>query len=148
MPSALRQFRIERFANRHKDSAPSYLYEALETQHSIRLLKVVEKVTNEDTETTWHYSLIHTNTQDAPEYETLSYVWGTSNRNKSLRLSDGTSLGTATTLEQALPYIVSCCVTGYLWIDQICINQDDLSERAQQVSIMGDIYSNCACVLV
>lgn len=28
-----------------------------------------------------------------------------------------------------------------LWIDAICINQDDIHERGQQVSIMGDIYS-------
>ena len=30
----------------------------------------------------------------------------------------------------------------------MCINQDDLAELAQQVSIMGDIYSSCAGVLV
>jgi hypothetical protein len=29
-----------------------------------------------------------------------------------------------------------------LWIDAICINQEDLEERNQQVSIMGDIYTN------
>ncbi|KAG8162960.1 hypothetical protein KVR01_007438 [Diaporthe batatas] len=29
-----------------------------------------------------------------------------------------------------------------IWIDAICINQRDLEERNQQVSIMGDIYTN------
>jgi hypothetical protein len=96
----------------------------------------------------WRYSLIQAQTHDAPEYETLSCIWGTHNRNKLLELSDGTLLPIVETMEQALPHIVACCTTGYLWIDQICIDQGNISERAQQVSIMGDIYSNCNCVLV
>ena len=123
-------------------------YEALETHHSIRLLNIIPVKANTVGEPRWRYKLITTNTQDAPAYETLSYVWGTSSRNESLELSNGTSLRTTKTLEQALPHIANQCSTGYLWIDQICINQDDLSERAQQVSIMGDVYSKCKRVLV
>ena len=29
-----------------------------------------------------------------------------------------------------------------LWLDAVCINQADLDERAQQVGMMADIYSN------
>ena len=35
-----------------------------------------------------------------------------------------------------------------LWIDALCINQDDLVERSAQVSIMGSIYSNTSKVLI
>ncbi|KAM3070137.1 hypothetical protein ACMFMF_008490 [Clarireedia jacksonii] len=35
-----------------------------------------------------------------------------------------------------------------LWIDGICINQNDTEERQVQVSIMGDIYSSCANVVI
>ncbi|KAK4168482.1 heterokaryon incompatibility protein 6, OR allele [Cladorrhinum sp. PSN259] len=35
-----------------------------------------------------------------------------------------------------------------LWIDQICINQDDLGEKAHQVGLMGKIYSSASEVLV
>ena len=35
-----------------------------------------------------------------------------------------------------------------LWIDAICINQDDLDERAQQVMLMRKIYSKADRVLV
>ena len=123
-------------------------YGALETHHSIRLLNIIPIKVDTAEEPRWRYKLITTNTQDAPAYETLSYVWGTSSRNESLELSNGTLLRTTKTLEQALPNIANQCSTGYLWIDQICINQDDLSERAQQVSIMRDIYSKCQRVLV
>ena len=30
-----------------------------------------------------------------------------------------------------------------MWIDQICINQDDAQERSEQVMLMGDIYRRC-----
>jgi hypothetical protein len=94
------------------------------------------------------YSLIHTTTDCAPSYETLSYVWGTSNRSRVLELKDGTLLHITKTLERALPYISRHCETGYMWIDQLCIDQDSLQERSQQISIMSDIYRNCQCVLV
>lgn len=35
-----------------------------------------------------------------------------------------------------------------LWVDAICINQDDLDERAEQVKLMGDVYRNATDVLV
>jgi hypothetical protein len=31
----------------------------------------------------------------------------------------------------------------YLWIDAVCINQNDLVERASQVSMMAEIYTRC-----
>jgi hypothetical protein len=36
----------------------------------------------------------------------------------------------------------------WLWIDAICINQSNLSERAHQVKLMADIYSKASRVLV
>ena len=35
-----------------------------------------------------------------------------------------------------------------LWVDALCINQDDVEERSQQVSIMGRIYKEARMVLV
>lgn len=35
-----------------------------------------------------------------------------------------------------------------VWIDQICINQDDLEERSQQVQLMRDIYQTASRVLI
>jgi hypothetical protein len=37
---------------------------------------------------------------------------------------------------------------AYLWVDALCINQEDLSERASQVRMMGDIYKLSGRVLV
>lgn len=35
-----------------------------------------------------------------------------------------------------------------LWIDQICINQLDITERSQQVELMWDIYSSAKDVMI
>lgn len=129
---------------------PHYIYESLRSASSIRLL-AIEADPHCDAETddpSPIYSLIYTTTERAPPYDTLSYVWGTSNRSRILELKDGTFLYITKTLDKALPYIARHCETRYIWVDQICIHQDNLQERSQQVSIMGDIYRNCQCVLV
>lgn len=35
-----------------------------------------------------------------------------------------------------------------IWIDALCINQDDVLERNEQVRLMGEIYSRCSRVIV
>lgn len=35
-----------------------------------------------------------------------------------------------------------------LWVDAICINQEDMSERSRQINLMGRIYSNSRRLLV
>jgi hypothetical protein len=35
----------------------------------------------------------------------------------------------------------------YIWIDRICINQDDLAERAAQVALMGRVFHDCVSVI-
>jgi len=37
---------------------------------------------------------------------------------------------------------------GWAWIDQICINQEDLNERCSQVGIMHDVYSKSQFTLI
>lgn len=37
---------------------------------------------------------------------------------------------------------------AYVWVDQLCINQESPHERSQQVALMSTIYSRCRRVLV
>ena len=82
-----------------------------------------------------------------PEYEALSYVWGTQSRALPL-LSDGKQIFITGTLDLALRRLRNPHSNRVLWIDQLCINQDDLDERSQQVQLMRYIYSNARRVLV
>jgi hypothetical protein len=45
-----------------------------------------------------------------------------------------------TSVAWALPYLAHACQTGYLWIDQITIDQSNLEERNHQVRIMRKLY--------
>jgi hypothetical protein len=50
-------------------------------------------------------------------------------------------------LDQALRRIRRKWHRRALWVDQVCINQDDLAERSTQVLLMGRIYSSAQKVL-
>ena len=79
-------------------------------------------------------------------YEALSYVWGDSTRRKSMILNDE-HFAINQNLHVALQHLREETWKRELWIDAICINQDDESERSRQVSFMGDIYA-CATRVV
>ncbi|KAE8399492.1 ankyrin repeat-containing domain protein [Aspergillus pseudonomiae] len=83
-----------------------------------------------------------------PHYKALSYTWGVSNR-KSWILLNGATFPVTQDLYEALQQLRSSDY-GYTlwWIDLICINQNDISERYQQVSMMKDIFSMASEVVV
>ena len=83
----------------------------------------------------------------APEYEALSYVWGDPARTLPL-LAEGKRLMITVALDDALRQIRLCRKRRVLWIDLLCINQEDFDERTQQVQLMHSIYSEAKRVLV
>ncbi|KAG4439709.1 hypothetical protein IFR05_004787 [Cadophora sp. M221] len=50
-------------------------------------------------------------------------------------------------LSTALRYLRSRGQSLPLFVDQICINQQDEGDKNQQIDLMGDIYRNCVCVV-
>jgi hypothetical protein len=80
-------------------------------------------------------------------YEALSYVWGNHLNQVTIEVS-GRSLQITKTLHTALCRLRLSDESRSLWIDQLCINQDDLKEKAAQVQKMRSIYSNCTRCLV
>ncbi|OZJ04814.1 hypothetical protein BZG36_02357 [Bifiguratus adelaidae] len=77
---------------------------------------------------------------DKPVYEALSYVWGNPHDTVPIRL-DGRIFQVTINLRKALRRLRRS-KTRTLWVDAICINQSDINERNQQVSIMHDIYES------
>ncbi|KAK5997802.1 Heterokaryon incompatibility 6-like protein [Cladobotryum mycophilum] len=82
-----------------------------------------------------------------PEYEAISYVWGTGGRHSEL-VCDGAALPLTQSIYDALCRVRHATETRRLWADQICINQDDIPERSQQVKLMNAVYKNARRVLV
>lgn len=74
-----------------------------------------------------------------PFHTALSYVWGNPALVRLIRCNSK-PFATTENLDLALRQIRRLDVAVLLWVDQICINQDDLQEKNQQVAIMVTIY--------
>jgi Heterokaryon incompatibility protein (HET) len=86
----------------------------------------------------------------APEYEALSYVWGPPSLGgePNLILVNDSPFEVTPNLLKALSGLRSESNVRLVWIDAICINQEDLEERSQQVQLMKQIYENATRTVV
>lgn len=90
-------------------------------------------------------------------YLALSYVWGKSKvftlrQENQLRLRDPGSLKSRwadlpATVRNAIR-LTSKMGERYLWIDSLCIVQDDLAEKQSLIPFMDTIYNNAAVTIV
>ncbi|KAE8446189.1 hypothetical protein EG329_012414 [Mollisiaceae sp. DMI_Dod_QoI] len=94
-----------------------------------------------------HCQLSVVSLDEDPAYEALSYVWGDA-RQKLPIILNGENFIITKNLESALRYLRDEHFPRHLWVDAICINQNDIMERAQQVGLMDAIYSKTKEVLI
>ena len=86
-------------------------------------------------------NIIHTDI-GAPKfspYETISYCWGDATKTSVIILEKHPITVPASTAE-ALRCVRIVDAPRTVWLDAVCINQNNNDERAQQVAMMGDIY--------
>ncbi|KAG0561112.1 hypothetical protein KC19_9G038200 [Ceratodon purpureus] len=112
-------------------------------RQEIRLLSIVPGQEAEDIQCTLSVISLH----DDPKYTALFYVWGDSNTRKQISVNR-TSFDVTLNLESALRHIRMSDVQQTVWVDAVCINQNDVSERNQQVALMGDLYTQAAEVII
>lgn len=87
------------------------------------------------------------------EYEAISYTWaneaGDSRRQRPLYLDNNWyRLPITENCEAALRRFRDRKKARFLWVDSVCINQEDADERREQVGLMPEIYSRAQKVLV
>jgi hypothetical protein len=80
-------------------------------------------------------------------YDAISYVWGDSDAHRLIDI-DGLSLPVRPNLYAALSYFRDKFFDRILWIDAVCINQEDRAERGRQVQEMAKIYRKADRVIV
>lgn len=80
-------------------------------------------------------------------YHALSYAWGHHSNLSSILVNDRVVTIT-TSLEAALRQVRQDDQPLALWIDKLCINQQDEFEKAQQVGLMHRIFQRCSNVLI
>jgi hypothetical protein len=116
-----------------------YEYQQLESANSIRLLNILPGNPGDDIACEIFHSILNHNGK-SPEYTALSYVWGSPKPQKTITCN-GFTFTITPNLEGALRAVRKVDETTVMWIDQLCINQNDNDERCAQVQIMKDIYS-------
>jgi hypothetical protein len=137
----------------------SSIYEALPTETSFRLLDFGQGNVS-GSPNTLVCSLQTYETKRAPPYRALSYTWGPAYQEVfgeepvapidiSCHITcNGKLMPVTGNLFDALLNLRVCRLTGPIWVDALCINQEDTTERSSQVLLMGDIYSGAAEVIV
>lgn len=143
-----------------------YEYRRLEPGH-IRLAVISPRSPSHDV----RCGLLTVPLATAPTYEALSYAWGTASRTWEIypedldkaTVSEGSSqetfaseknsghqepLRVTLNLLEALRGLRDRRSSRFFWIDSLCINQDDVVERAEQVQVMYQIYRQASAVVI
>jgi len=128
-----------------------YQYEPLnyELGQELRLVVLKPGKFSEDIEC----EILHANLFEKPRYEALSYTWADENGDDSpsRRIHCRRSrnwLRVTANCEVALRRLRRQTTERTLWIDAICIDQNNVKERNHQVKQMGAIYSSADQVLI
>ncbi|KAF2867153.1 heterokaryon incompatibility protein-domain-containing protein [Massariosphaeria phaeospora] len=104
---------------------------------------------------------IHT-LSGAPSFTALSYTWGVPHReiHKLRKIPSSATRQIdcngreAQIGENLYDFLYKCAHDtsggshGYMWVDALCINQEDTQERSEQVQLMKEIYQNAERVIV
>jgi hypothetical protein len=128
-------------------------YTPINAQNEFRLLHLAPRYAS-----TWQYAtsfllpnkpiscvLEEVSLKGPPKYSALSYRWGGSGRQI---LVNGKHFTVTDKLEIALQHLQQDWKPLTLWVDAICINQQDTDEKTQQVRQMTDIYRRASQVLI
>ncbi|KAI4944509.1 hypothetical protein J4E86_009568 [Alternaria arbusti] len=91
--------------------------------------------------------IIHVPLYSAPEYTAISYAWGDGVDTTSLVL-EGATIPVAVSLHDALRAVRDEKEEVLVWVDALCIDQQNKDERATQVRLMGQIYRGAMSVAI
>lgn len=134
----------------------SSLYEALPLPASSKCIRVIEVYPNSletphtDREVHGELSVINLEDDPAPKFTALSYVWGVYAPEphhvrcgaSRIRITPN-NFAALTTLSKKFgndKFVI--------WVDAICINQEDEEEKRRQIGMMGDVYSKAAVTYI
>jgi hypothetical protein len=143
------------------DGATSTLSYTALAGSEIRLVKLVESRAGDDQ---LGLSLEHCSLVNPPPYYALSYVWGDASETRPI-LVHGHPFNATMNLYNALVQfrellpelqeglsrtleLDNADVDVLIWIDAICINQQNIHEKEKQLPLMGDIYSTAFTVII
>jgi hypothetical protein len=120
-------------------------YESLPKGNYIRILEVWVDSYTRELVCKFKVICLDSNTHD---YKAVSYTWGDPAPVSRIKFSDGRSFPLSYALSNLFNSLRKRDEEFTVWIDAICINQEDNIEKASQVALMGKVYSSTEQVLL
>jgi hypothetical protein len=114
--------------------------------HNIRLLYLDDRSKTDELRFSMKTTPLK-NTQNGFKYNALSYAWGDPNLKKTI-LCDGQKLQIGGSLYSALWQLREEGLFHLpLWVDAVCINQQNIHEKNEQLRIMKEVYRSADLVI-
>jgi hypothetical protein len=128
------------------------LYQSLSlggVRRSIRILDITAELPDDDDGLYLSCRQAHVNMRvvdidDNPTFTALSYVWGISRSPSHSLICQGTHLPITSNCWSALYHLRKVFEPLSIWVDAVCINQQDEREKDTQIPLMGSIYSSAS----
>ncbi|XTI91300.1 hypothetical protein V2W45_716603 [Cenococcum geophilum] len=135
----------QHFSNPASWVTPAYpfCYQKL-PEKEIRLLSLLP---SESSERPLRGIIVHLPIESAGNFRALSYVWGADSRSSMLETAGG-YLNITSSLHTALKHLRRKKKPLFLWVDAVCINQDDNQEKEIQIRLLPLIFRQVMSTLV
>ncbi|RYO92051.1 hypothetical protein DL763_004807 [Monosporascus cannonballus] len=126
---------------------PSYTYKPLPPSAQTRVLEIQPSM---DLSAPLHCRLLPMDLIDEyrEEYEALSYTWGQPNFTHELVIGQHYAKVITPNLHEALLRFRNQLRVRRIWVDAVCISQDDPVEKSRQIPFMSEIYRYASTILV
>lgn len=133
-------------------TGPAFTYTELPRESPHPTTRMIRLLPNKDKDAEikcelFNYDLTSGSGAESHLYEALSYVWGSNTRSRTIILNSCVFPVTEN-LYLALSRLRNRQLERILWVDAICINQDDLNEKTKQIPLMRTIYAQAQHVTV
>ncbi|KAK8017028.1 hypothetical protein PG993_015217 [Apiospora rasikravindrae] len=144
-----RQGKRQRRHQRRRQKVLKYTYEPITADYTTRMLTIHNGAYRDQLTGDLEMAKL----DDCLPWKALSYAWGTTTTYSRIKIGKR-FIKISNNLDGALRRLRCKNDEGpsgpgfRLWVDQICINQENLEERSQQVQLMYNIYEKAEKVLV
>lgn len=126
-----------------EDSEDRYSHVQKLREHEIRILKLLPG----DSESQLHCEIVVGSLEEKLTYDAVSYCWGSNDRCKQIWIHKKQFKVTQSAFD-VLQHMRLARATRPVWIDIVCISQEDVEEKSRQVQMMRRIYSGASSTYV
>jgi len=132
---------------------PRYRHSPLLQSYNIRLLQLLPgKENSKNVRCKLFECALQKSDEVSRPYEALSYVWGSTENPQSIIIledqKDDQEFTVTQNLHAALLHLQDHDIPRILWVDVICIDQSNNTEKGSQILLMAEIYAKASRVIV